>query len=167
MREVIPFHARPIDYLFVGFFALNFGYITYLFDIEQLVIADPNNFDYPWWPPPPFVDIVHWWGRNYDPVLIARPAFWRAAIWIDVLFFGPYYAAALYAFVKGKDWIRIPSIIWASVMLTNVTIIMFEEFFGVHATPAPVRMVLANFLWVVVPIALIARMWRPQFPFTR
>ena len=68
---------------------------------------------------------------------MARPAWWRATIWIDALFFGPFYVFAIYAYIKGRNWIRFGSIIWASVMLTNVTIILFEEVMGEHAiTPS-------------------------------
>ena len=97
-------------------------------------------WEYPLWPPAFFVDIIHWYGRNFDPVLIARPVWWRMTIWIDSLFFGPFYVFAIYAWTKGKNWIRIPSVIWASVMMTNVTIILGEEFMGPHLTSlAPPR----------------------------
>jgi LysM repeat protein len=60
---------------------------------------------------------------------------WRkATIWIDALFFGPFSAVAIYAYVKGREWIRLPSIIWGSVLMTNVFIIMCEETWGPHAT---------------------------------
>jgi hypothetical protein len=42
------------------------------------------------------VDVIHWWGNTFDPVLIARPAWWKVTIWIDALFFGPYYLFAIY-----------------------------------------------------------------------
>jgi hypothetical protein len=134
--------------------------------VEQLIIADPAHFHYPIWPPAPLVDLVHWWGRTYDPLLLARPVWWKATIWIDALCFGPYYAVALYAFLRGRDWIRIPSIIWASVMLTNVTIILSEELAGPRATPQQGMVVLANLPWLLVPIAMIARMARREHPFT-
>ena len=111
MREVIPLSERKVDWIFLGFFLINFTFITYIVDVEQLIIADPYDFEYPLWPPPPLVDLVHWWGNNFDPLLMARPAWWRATIWIDSLLFGPFYAAALYAFVKGKAWIRIPCLV--------------------------------------------------------
>ncbi len=130
------------------------------------MIADPLNFDYPLWPPAPLVDLVHWWGKNFDPVLLARPAWWRATIWIDALFFGPFYGFALYAFIKGKDWIRLPSVIWASVMMTNVTIILFEELVGAHATPARALVLLVNLPWLLVPVGVIARMWKSEHPFS-
>jgi hypothetical protein len=132
---VLPLRKRPVDLVFIAFFLLNLGFITYIVDVEQLVIDDPAKFTYPRWPPARLVDLVHWWGHNFDPVLIARPAWWKATIWIDALLFGPFYAVALYAFVKGREWIRLPSVMWASVMLTNVTIILSEETWGTHATP--------------------------------
>ncbi len=167
MRSPIPLSERRIDVLFIGFFVLNIGFITYLVDLEQLVIDDPRAFEYPLWPPAPVVDLVHWWGDHFDPALMARPPWWRATIWIDVLFFGPFYGFAIYAFLRGKDWIRLPSIIWASVLMTNVTIILFEELAGPHATSARGLVLLANAPWLLLPMGLIARMWRCEHPFTR
>jgi hypothetical protein len=116
-RVPIPLSRRRLDLLFVAFFLLNLLFITYIVDIEQIIIPDPAHFQYPIWPPAPLVDLIHWYGRTYDPLLLARPPWWKATIWIDSLFFGPFYAVAIYAYLKGKDWIRIPSIIWASVLL--------------------------------------------------
>ena len=112
------------------------------------------------------VDLVHWYGNNFDPLLIARPAWWRATIWIDALFFGPYYLIALYAFIKGKDWIRFGSIVWSSVMLTNVAIILFEEVTGPYASPELPRVLLANAGWVIFPLLVMFRMWKSIYPFT-
>ncbi len=167
MRSPIPLSERRIDWLFIAFFVLNFTFITYQVDLEQLVIDDPRHFEYPLWPLASVVDLVHWWGDNFDPVLMARPPWWRATIWIDALFFGPFYAVAIYAFVRGRDWIRVPAIIWASVLMTNVTIILFEELVGPHATPAPGLVLLANAPWLFVPLGLLARMWHAEHPFTR
>ncbi len=166
MRNPNPLSERRIDGLFIAFFMLNIGFITYLVDLEQLVIDDPRNFAYPLWPPAPLVDLVHWWGEHFDPALMARPPWWRATIWIDVLCFGPFYAFAIYAFIWARDWIRLPSIIWASVLMTNVTIILFEELVGPHATPARGLVLLANAPWLLVPMGLIARMWQREHPFT-
>ena len=166
MSEAIPLAERKIDYLFIGFWFLNLSFITYIVDLEQIVISDPANFDYPIWPPPPFVDMIHWWGTSFDPVQYARPVWWRATIWIDALLFGPFYAAAIYAYVKGRDWIKNPSLVWAGLMFANVTIILFEELVGPHATPARGIVLLANAPWLLMPIATIARVWSPN-PFTR
>ena len=165
-RRVVPISRRRFDLVFVGFFLLNLLFITYIVDLEQLVIADPSNFQYPVWPPAPLVDAVHWWGRTFDPVLLARPAWWKVTIWIDALFFGPFYAVALYAFLRGRDWIRIPAIIYSSVLFTNVLVILGEEMYGAHATPQLPVVLAANAPWLVVPVLLIARMWARERPFT-
>jgi hypothetical protein len=165
----VPLGQRKLDWLFLGFFLINLFFITYIVDLEQLVIADPSpgQFAYPLWPPAALVDLVHWWGHRFDPVLLARPVWWRATIWIDALFFGPYYAVALYAFVRGRDFIRLPSLVWASVMMTNVTIILFEELLGPHATPARGVVLLANAPWLLFPLLMLWRMGRLEAPFAR
>jgi hypothetical protein len=164
-KASIPLSKRPLDIAIIVFFVINLLFITYVIDLEQLVITDADHFQYPAWPPAGMIDLVHWYGHNFDPVLIARPAWWRATIWIDLLFFGPFYMLAIYAFTKGRSWIRLISIVWASVMLTNVTIILFEEVLGEHASPQLLRVFLANAAWVIFPIIVLFRMWRYVNPF--
>ena len=165
--QTIPLAERRFDLAFIVFFVINIGFITYVFDVEQLVIADPRHFTYPLWPPRAIVDLVHWWGRNYDPALMAREPYWRATIWLDVLAFGPFYAFALYAFIKGRNWIRIPAFVWAGIMFANVTIILFEEFLGAHATPRPWVILAANLPWLSMPWLVVARLGRRERPFTK
>jgi hypothetical protein len=167
MREAVPLKERPIDIVFLIFFFINLFFITYIVDLEQLVIPDINGFSYPLWPLPCMVDLVHWWGKSFDPVLMARPPWWKATIWIDSILFGPFYAAAIYAFIKGKEWIKVPCFIWTGLMVANVTIIMSEEYFGPHATPARLIVTLANLPWFLFPMIVTARMWISEHPFTR
>jgi hypothetical protein len=152
---------RPLDLLLVGFFALNLLVITYLFDIEQVIVADPSHFEYPVFPPRFMLDLAHWWERNFDPLLWARPTWYQATIWIDLVGFGPFYALAIYAFTRGREWIRVPAIVWASVMLTNVTIILSEEIWGPFASPKLWAVVAANASWILFPVLAIARVSRP------
>lgn len=166
-RLVVPLSQRRLDLAFIVFFAINLGFVTYLIDVEQLTIADPTHFTYPLWPPRAIVDMVHWWGRTYDPALMARQPYWRATIWLDVLGFGPFYALAIYAFVKGRDFIRVPAFVWAGVMFANVIIILFEEFLGAHATPRPGVVLAANLPWLVMPWLVVARLARHSHPFAK
>jgi hypothetical protein len=162
----VPLRKRPIDLLFVAFFAVNAAFVTYTVDVEQLVIADPDRFDYPLWPPPAMVDLIHWYGRSFDPLLMARPAFWQMTIWIDVLLFGPFYLAAIYALVRSRSWIRVPALVWSGMMAANVLIILMEERYGV--TPSPrFEVVLGAYLpWLLAAVAMLVRMRRPE-PFPR
>lgn len=167
MRVTIPLSRRPLDVALVAFFAVNLCFTTYVVSLEQIAVADPDHFTPPPWPPAPLLALVHWWERSFDPLLLARPAWYRATIWLDVLAFGPFYAAAIYAFVRGREWIRLPSVIWASMLFTNVFIILFDELKGIHATPAPAVVVAANAPWLLVPGVVIWRVARGAHLFAR
>ena len=166
-RQVIPLSQRRGDLLLIAFFLLNLCFITYIVDFEQLVIPDPTHFTYPYWPPAPFVDLVHWWGRTFDPLLMARPVWWKVTILLDAVFFGPFYAFAIYAFVKGREWIRLPGIVWASMLFTVTTIIVFEEIYGPTASPRLPIVLAANAPWIIMPILVGIRLGRAPHPFTR
>ena len=162
----VPLGRRRYDLRFVAFFLVNLGFITYIVDLEQLVIADPAHFTYPAWPPSALVDLIHWWGRHYDPLLMARPAFWRMTIWIDVVYFGPFYLAAIIAFLRGGNWIRVPALVWSGMMISNVLILLMEERYGHWATPHFGMVLGANLPWLLLPFAVIWRM-RRHAPFSR
>jgi EXPERA (EXPanded EBP superfamily) len=164
-RTPVPLRGRLYDLVFLAFFLVNASFITYIVDLEQLVVPDPANFDYRVWPPPPLVDLVHWYGERYDPLLLARPPFWRMTIWIDVLFFGPFSVLAIVAFIRGRDWIRTPAFVWSGTMLANVLIILMEERYGQWATPHFDVVLALNAPWLLFPLAMIWRMRRP-YPFT-
>ncbi|NHJ49047.1 MAG: DUF2781 domain-containing protein [Asgard group archaeon] len=176
MRTAIPIKERDlprkvIDIILLVFFFINIIFICYLFDIEQLVVSGldhefitNNGFEAyvgagmaPIWPPKFIIRLNHFVGQ-FDQALMERPAWWRATIWIDVILFGPFYITAIIAFIKGLNWIRIPSIMWATMMLTNVTIIFFVEFAGYPVTSDWWKIVLANLLWILIPILMIIRM---------
>lgn len=163
--DSMPLRRRWIDVVFVAFFVVNLGFITYFFDIEQLTVSNAVHMtSYPAWPPHQIVDLVHWYGNRYDPLLMARPAFFRMTIWIDVIAFGPFYVAAIYAFVRGRAWIRVPALVWSGVMMTNVAIILFAEHEGAHATPHFGFVLGANLPWFLLPVAVVWRL-RHDNPF--
>ncbi len=156
-RVPIPLSSRPLDLIFIIFFMFNLFFVTYIIDLESLVIENTKGFKYPAWPLPIMVDIVHWWGKTYDPILLARPAWWRATIWLDVLLFGPFYVFALYAFIKGRDWIKDAALVYSGIMFANVSIIMMEEMVGLNKTHSPLAVWIANLPWYIFPIFIIMR----------
>jgi hypothetical protein len=161
----VPLRQRAYDLVFIGFFLVNLVLVTYVIDLEQLVVADPAHFRYPLWPPAPAIDLVHWYGNHFDPLLMARPPFWRMTIWIDVLLFGPFYASAIVAFWRGRDWIRVPALVWSGMMLANVLILLMEERTGRWASPHWWVVFGANAAWLLLPFAVIWRMRRDR-PFS-
>jgi hypothetical protein len=165
-NQTIPFSERRVDWIFVGFFLINFFFITYIVDIEQIIIPDPYNFKPPVWPPEAFVRLIHGYGDSFDPLLMARPQWWKMTIWVDSLIYGPFYAFAIYAFVKGRDWIRIPAFFYSGMMFMGVTIILGEEIAGPYATPHLPLVLVLNLPWLLTPLFLTLRL-RKEHPFSR
>jgi hypothetical protein len=166
VRAPVPLRERRTDLIFVAFFLVNAVFITYMFDLEQIVIANVRHFAYPAWPPRAVIDLAHRYGDHYDPLLMARPPFFRMTIWIDVVFFGPFYVFAIYAFLRGRDWIRLPALVWSGTMCANVLIILMEERYGRYATPHFPFVLALNAPWLLLPFAVIWRM-RREHPFSR
>jgi hypothetical protein len=164
-HKAVPFSQRKIDWLFAGFFLINLFFITYIVDLEQLVIPDPHHFQQPAWPPASMVEMIHQYGRTHDPLLMARPQWWKMAIWLDVLFYGPFYAFAIYAFVRGREWIRLPAIFYSGMMFAGVFIILGEEAWGPDAAPNFPLVLGLNLPWLLVPILLTLRL-RRENPFS-
>src|ERR1700735_3844564 len=96
---------------------------------------------------------------------MARPAFWKMTIWIDVLWNGPFYVAAIYAITRGRDWIRVPALVWSGSMSAVVLIILAEEHSGIYRTPHFGFVLLLNLPWLALPIGPIIRVAR-EHPFT-
>jgi hypothetical protein len=113
-----PLRQRPLDIAVIAYFAFNLLFISYLFDLEQIVIVDVQHFTYPAWPPRFVVDLSHWWGHRFDP-----------------------------------------SIMYASIMLTNVAIISSEEAWCADATAHLGSVIGANASWIVFPVLFLLRMW--------
>ncbi len=96
---------------------------------------------------------------------MARPIWWKMTIWLDVLIYGPFYAFAIYAFARGRDWIRIPAIFYAGMMFADVSIILGEEFAGPHAAPHFPLVLALNLPWLLMPFLITYRMSK-EHPFS-
>ena len=91
--------------------------------MEQVLVADPKLYGPPGphtprWPPAPCVAAIHWWGRTADRLVLARPVWFKVAIWLEVLVQAPFYVVAIFAFLRRANWIRTPAIVYCTVLLT-------------------------------------------------
>ena len=91
---------------------------------------------------------------------MARPPFWKMTIWIDVLWNGPFYVAAIYAIIRAREWIRVPALVWCGSMTAVVAIILSEEYSGVHAAPHFGFVLALNLPWLLLPLGTLIRMAR-------
>lgn len=95
-----------------------------------------------------------------------REVWYKVTVWFDILYLGPYYIFAIYAIIKGKEWIRIPSLIFCGITLVSVSCIMGEQIFGNNAAPNIFITSLAYGPWILFPFILLLRMI-PEHPFTK
>ena len=94
-----------------------------LIDMEQVLVPDPALYGVPGrftprWPPAPCVAAIHWWGHTADKLVLARPMWFQIAIWLEVVVQAPFYMLAILGFVRRDNRIRIPSIVYSTVLLT-------------------------------------------------
>ena len=104
------------------------------------------------------------WVRDADDQLTGRPPIWyKAFVWVELLFHLPYFFAATYAFVRGANWIRDVSIMYATAVLASMVAIMPAAWELSHA-PLQTKLTLQSVLaiWCLLPVLLIQRVWNPR-----
>ena len=81
---------------------------------------------------------------------------------ISAFIYGPFYLLLVYAFVKGKNWIRPMALVYVGAMLHGmIEYITWEYWLG----PAPGEALIFwafNGPYAVVPILLGMLMWKPN-----
>lgn len=168
--------AAPLRWIdrFLLLFFYTAALVVVFIDSEQILLKDPTTYtkhptswfgtcgDDGWpvlWPPSPFIDLIHWWGNQYDPLLIKRPIWFKTAIFLDLTVQLPSLLLAIVAFHKrSEDMLRTPGLIYATLSITIMASLMAEQFFGEFAGPSLVMTLAAYGLWCVGPVALLARL---------
>lgn len=151
-----PAQNRWWDHVIIVFYIIAF-LVIWLIEIEQVVIGDPENFNYPIWPPRYFVDLTHWWGDRFHGALYHRPAWYKLTIWYDLIFSWFVYLAGIYAFAKRKAWIKWPAIIQAAGLFIIVIYSAWQEVFGIYATEGKYIVLASMIPWAVVPGMIVRR----------
>jgi hypothetical protein len=75
----------------------------------------------------------------------------------------------VYALIRGRNWIQLPAVIYATMIVTLTGVVVCGvEFFGEaeFRTPNPLGFLAYNSLYILIPLLLMIRMRKPE-PFTR
>jgi EXPERA (EXPanded EBP superfamily) len=177
MSTSVPLRERRRDWFFVVVFAM-FASTSFLIDTAQLVSRPSPDAGYV------MARFVYdGYGSTIDPLVVANPRFVQIGVGvISALVFGVFYLVLIYAFVRGRNWIRVPAIFFAG-MVTQGTLIyvgvgllgdapLFDRVcdgacagFDYKFTNAAIALAF-NVPYIVVALLLVARMWRAE-PFSR
>lgn len=154
-----PLAERSFDWLFVVGFGV-FVATSLLFDVQtalDLDMHDPSAN--------PLVQANAWFARTVDPILLDPPLWFRVMCGVSAFVYGPFYIVLVYAFVRGRDWIRVPALMYASAILLSMVVVWAEAAFG-SVRPRDLPFFMAVYApYALLPVALIARMRHPR-PFT-
>jgi hypothetical protein len=161
---------RPLDaVLFVV--CVVFTLTTFVPDITAVLGIDLAHFEVtrahpPLWPPLFILEALVRYGRACDLLMIYNPPWFRAVMFGDIFVLGSYYLAAAYALYRRAAWIRIPTFVYASHVLTVAPLLVVEHLWGPQASPAPALVLAAYAPYWIFPVVMVWRMWRPN-PFER
>ena len=116
----VPLSQRPWDWFFVVMFSF-FAFSSFFSDAWHGLNA---------------IDATSFWGRANlwyiqvagDEFMRADNTFSRLNTAISGLIYGPFYLTLVYAFVRGKGWIRIPAFVYVGAMLHGYVEFMWWEY---------------------------------------
>ena len=147
---------HPLDRLFIAAFSL-FAFTSIV--LEQWIVfgvdlrAAQDPIGRAW----------RWYAESFDPLLFDRLLSVRVMFGIDAWVFGPFYLLLVYAFVRQRNWIRMPALLFSSAMFYSVVVYFLMEVFSVHAAETNIPMVtLISAPYTIMPVLLAYRMWKPM-----
>lgn len=173
----VPLRERPRDWFFIVVFAI-FASASFLMDSVQLVSRPDPHSKY-------FIArfVYKNYGATVDPIVTANPRFLQVTGGgVSALLFGACDLVLIYAFARGRDWIRLPAVFYAGMIVMGMGVYLSvgllgdAQLFRIACGDAytgfddkflnvPAGLSL-NLLHPLIALLLVARMWRAH-PFTR
>ncbi len=155
-----PLRQRPVDMLIVGFYTISVLY-GLLFSLPE-ALGIPVSPDSPW----PPLRFLYDWAVAEEPthLLDPLPIFLFSAVAIDGFVHSPFLCVMLYAFIFGKNWIRLWCLVFAGSAITNMYYYFMATLLGDHPPPNTLYYLVFNLPWMLMPMLLIWRM-RHDKPF--
>eukprot|EP01098_Paradermamoeba_levis_P009028 TRINITY_DN3738_c0_g1_i1.p1 TRINITY_DN3738_c0_g1~~TRINITY_DN3738_c0_g1_i1.p1 ORF type:complete len:178 (-),score=41.83 TRINITY_DN3738_c0_g1_i1:107-640(-) len=154
---------RPLDLLFVIYFIIHIP-ITPFIDSQAVINRD--------WQPKLTFDAVDWYSTDLgDDLMRNSPPWYQSFIWCEIFFQWPFFFFAIYAFVQGRNWIRIPAIIYGSHVTTTLIPILAEIWFSrtPHWQNLPTQkkaiLTLIYSPFLLIPVLLTLKMAFNPLPF--
>ena len=159
----LPLRRRWIDiafaFVFLGF-AISSGISDLVPTLGIHMSATSDN---------PLARINYWYAHDADPLFMNPPVWMRIVTGLSAFVYGPFYLVLVYCLLRGHNWIQLPAVVYASMIVSLTGIVVFGvEFFGEpqFQTHNPGKFLAFNLPYVLLPLLLLVRMRKPM-PFTR
>eukprot|EP00698_Gefionella_okellyi_P021073 TRINITY_DN6718_c0_g3_i1.p1 TRINITY_DN6718_c0_g3~~TRINITY_DN6718_c0_g3_i1.p1 ORF type:complete len:184 (+),score=29.92 TRINITY_DN6718_c0_g3_i1:19-570(+) len=171
--RTIPLFQRKYDLVYILVFATML-FIAYTVDI--IAALNPSGtttnpgitaavLELRSWPPKFLYETNLWWCATYDPVWCVNPVWMKVLATLSPVVYAPFYMFAIYAFIRGRNWIRTPAIMWACAMIVGMCVIMAEEYLGDHKSYNFSVAGAANAPWFFFPFFVLLRVLPWYKPF--
>lgn len=159
----LPLKDRKIDVFFAVVF-LTFAVTSGIADAVPTLGIEmtPDSAN-------PLARANYWYAVDADPLFMHPPVWMRIVTGLSAFVYGPFYLVLAYALIKGKNWVQLPAVIYATMISTITGIIVFGvEFFGEpqFQTQNAAKFLAFNTPYVLLPLLLLTRMRKPM-PFER
>jgi hypothetical protein len=156
-EATLPLSQRKRDWLFVGAFAF-FAFSSFFSDAwHALGLLEGDQF---------WAVANRWYAEVAgDAFFAADHRYVRVNTAISGFVYGPFYLVLVYAFVRGKNWVRTPALIYVGAMLHGFTeYVVYEYWIGPPPREALIFWAF-NGPYAVIPFLLGVRMWKAD-PFS-
>ncbi len=149
-----PLSARPRDWFFVACFSF-FAFSSFFSDSwHALGLLEGDAF---------WSRANRWYGEvAQDHFFLADHDYIRINTGISGMVYGPFYVLLVYAFVKGKNWIRIPAFLYVGAMMHGVIEFYIAEYWIGPPPGNPIVFWAFNGPYGVIPLLLAYRMRNPN-----
>ena len=97
-----------------------------------------------------------------DGLFATQPGFMRVRTGVSAFIYGPFYLLLIWAFVRGSNWIRLPALLYVGSMVLGVIEHLLWEYALGNPPQRPLAFFAFTLPYLLVPLLLGARMWRPR-----
>lgn len=149
---------RPIDLFIVAFFVIAVWYGIF-FSLPQALRLAPITPDSSY---PLFALLLYPYAKAVEPLLLHPTITLDLRHTIDGFVTAPLLCVIGFGIIRAKDWVRIPSLIYAVLAIVNMAYHITESYFGAHRVGNDVTYWSFNAFFVGVPLLLAWRMRHPN-----
>ena len=111
------------------------------------------------WPPAFIWPLYFWWCEHADPILQYNPLWIKYLSLLSPVIFAPFYIINIYAILTRQNWIRIPSVIYASILFVDLSAFYVEAIWGELPSPNMWIFSAGYGYYQMFPLLLLYRFW--------
>lgn len=159
-RTVLALTRRPVDLVLVCTFT---AFALTSFCVDSLAALDLLRAD----SPIHLARLVYDYAQRFDPLVGENPLFLRVMSGLSAFVFGPFYVVLIQALIRGRDWIRIPALLYGAAMSYSMIVHVLVELLGPMPPPNLAVFFSMYAPYIIAPLVLMFRMRSPTpFPTT-